>query len=114
VDYILFLKANVSDKINDYVSNEHMIQSFEEVLNACVYELYFEEHMKEVGIDVLSIINDELLIINAKYGNDINNLPLSINHFYEWYQKSENPVRERMLLVETRSKDIIAVINKSI
>ena len=37
-----------------------------------------------------------------------------IEDFYLWYQKPENPVRQRMLLVETRSKDKIALINKSI
>jgi hypothetical protein len=70
--------------------------------------------MKEVGIDVLAMVNDELLIIKEKYGNDINNLPLTIKHFYEWYQKPDNAVRQRMLLVDTRSKDIIGLINKSL
>jgi hypothetical protein len=34
-----------------------------------------------------------------------------IKKFYEWYQEPENAVRQRMLLIETRSPDILAVIN---
>jgi adenine-specific DNA-methyltransferase len=37
-----------------------------------------------------------------------------IKEFYEWYQKPDNAVRQRMLLVDTRSKDIIGLINKSL
>jgi uncharacterized protein YbaA (DUF1428 family) len=66
--------------------------------------------MKEVGIDVSPYI--QLTSFKAKTSaqekEDI------IKHFYEWYQKPENPVRQRMLLVDTRSKDIIGLINKSV
>lgn len=34
-----------------------------------------------------------------------------IKNFYEWCQEPENAVRQRMLLIETRSPDILAVIN---
>ena len=66
--------------------------------------------MKENGIDVLQFIN-------LKPIADLKNTTTKaevIKDFYMWYQKPENPVRQRMLLVETRSKDKIALINKSI
>lgn len=75
-----------------------------------VYELYFEEHMKSEGIDVLQFIAPKP-IADLKTPKDKEEI---IQNFYLWYQKPENPVRQRMLLVETRSKEIIAVINKSI
>ena len=77
-----------------------------------VYELYFEQHMKEVGIDVLSIINEKLKMMNEKYSDK--NFSFLINHFYEWYQKPDNAVRQRILLVDTRSANKIGLINKSV
>ncbi len=109
VDYILFLKANPNLKINEYVTNEHIIQSIEDVINACVYELYFSEHMKEKEIDVLQFIKPqsiELLETEEEKAG-------AIKAFYLWYQKPENEVRQRILLIETRSPAILAVIEKN-
>ena len=75
-----------------------------------VYELYFEEHMKEVGLDVLQFMNPKPI---AELKTDEDKVE-AIKYFYLWYQKPENAVRQRMLLVETRSKDKIAIINKSV
>lgn len=108
IDYLIFLNLNINEKANNFVSNEHIIQSFDDVINACVYELYFADHMKENGIDVLQFVNEKLETIKEK------SIEEQIKDFYLWYQKPENPVRQRMLLVETRSKDKIALINKSI
>ena len=66
--------------------------------------------MKERGIDVLQFINprsiENLQEDEVKAG--------VIKDFYLWYQKPDNAVRQRILLIETRSKDKIALINKSI
>jgi adenine-specific DNA-methyltransferase len=48
----LLLKNNFS-QINDIVKNDHITQFFEEVIDGCVFELYFEEHMKEKGINII-------------------------------------------------------------
>lgn len=75
-----------------------------------VYELYFEDHMKEVGIDVLQFIKPKPIdtLKTDKEKAEV------IQDFYEWYQQPENPVKQRIVLMETRSKDILAVIHKSI
>lgn len=71
-----------------------------------VYELYFEKHMKENGLNVLKFIKPES-IQNIENEDEIREI---IKRFYSWYQKPENEVRQRILLIETRSKDILAVI----
>ena len=73
-----------------------------------VYELYFEEHMKEVGIDVLQFVTPQLESLQNQA------IESQIKSFYEWYQKPENAVRQRLMLIDTRSPDILAVINKSV
>ena len=73
-----------------------------------VYELYLEEHMKEVGIDVLQFVTPQLESLQNQA------IESQIKSFYEWYQKPENAVRQRLMLIDTRSPDILAVIHKSV
>ena len=46
---------------------------------------------------------------------EIQNLPINeqIERFYKWYQQSENNVRQRVLLLDTRSENLLAIINKN-
>ena len=110
VDYIIFLKSNKQQQLFTHTTNDRITSHIEDILNMMVCELYFDEHMKSVGIDVLQFIHpksiSDLTSVEAKVE--------VIKDFYLWYQQPENPVRQRLLLVETRSKDIIALINKSI
>jgi adenine-specific DNA-methyltransferase len=112
VDYLLHLHNNQSEQIFTHTTNERLAAHIEDVLNMMVYELYFEKHMKEVGIDVLAMVNCQLLIINEDK-TPINNLPLTIKHFYEWYQKPDNAVRQRIEIANEKSPNILAVINKA-
>jgi hypothetical protein len=93
-----------------HTENTRLASHLQDVLNMMVYELYFQEHMKENGIDVLQYINPKPIADIKKEGEKAE----IIKNFYLWYQKPENPVRQRILLVETRSQDKIALINKSI
>jgi adenine-specific DNA-methyltransferase len=107
VDCIIFLKANADKKTNEYVSNEHIIQSFEDVINACTYELYFSEHMKEKEIDVLRFAKNLIKPIK-----DAKNKAAVINEVYNKLKEPSNEIRNRMMLFATRSVDIILPIQK--
>ncbi len=109
VDYLLFLKENSSFQVNEYVKNDHLIQSFEEVINACVYELYFGDHMKEKGIDVIKYAGDLV--------RPIHSLPQSekarvINSVYSRLKEPSNEIRNRMMLFATRSENTLLPIQK--
>ncbi len=110
VEYLLVLNNEKTKPLTTQIDNDRISSHLEEVLNMMVYELYFEKHMKENGIDVLQFINPKPI---ADFKDTAAKAEV-IKDFYLWYQKPENPVRQRMLLVETRSKDKIALINKSI
>jgi len=110
IDYLLYANDKENKPIISHTSNLRLASHLEEVLNMMVYELYFEKHMKSEGIDVLQFISPKPIAdLRSPRGKEE-----VIQDFYLWYQKPENPVRQRMLLVETRSKDMIAIINKSI
>ena len=110
VDYLLYLHNKETPQILSHTDNTRIASHLEDILNMMVYELYFEEHMKKVGIDVLQFINPKPIdsLKSDKEKAEV------IQEFYEWYQKPDNAVRQRMLLVDTRSKDIIGLINKSV
>ncbi|MBV6429576.1 MAG: hypothetical protein KIPDCIKN_04136 [Haliscomenobacter sp.] len=110
VDYIIFLKANADQKTNEYVSNEHIIQSFEEVINACVYELYFPEHMKEKEIDVLRFA--KVLILPINHIEKVKEKIEIINSVYSKLKEPSNEIRNRMMLFATRSEKILLPIQK--
>src|SRR5690606_32684966 len=110
VDYIIFLKANADQKTNEYVSNEHIIQSFEEVINACVYELYFPEHMKEKEIDVLRFA--KVLIRPINQIEKVKEKIEIINSVYSKLKEPSNEIRNRMMLFATRSEKILLPIQK--
>jgi adenine-specific DNA-methyltransferase len=110
VDYIIYLKTNSDKRINDYVSNEHLVQTFEDVINACVYELYFEEHMKDKDIDVLQFAKELIKPISNTY-KESDSLAI-INSVYSKLKEPGNDIRNRILLFATRSEDIILPIQK--
>jgi hypothetical protein len=49
VDYILFLKTQPTDKMSFY---------FEQLIDGMVYELYFENEIKQAGCDILKYLDD--------------------------------------------------------
>ena len=110
VDYLLFLNNKETKQMLSHTENSRLASHLQDVLNMMVYELYFEKHMKENGIDVLQFINPKSIADLKESAAKVE----VIKKFYLWYQKPENPVRQRMLLAETRSKDKISLINKSI
>jgi hypothetical protein len=110
VDYLTYLKAPNSSQVNPYVENKDLFPVFEGVLNMMVYELYFEEHMKGLEIDVLQFA--DFMPINSL--NDNKEKAKIIGDTYNWLQKKENPIRNRIILSDIRSTEIIRVINSSI
>ena len=108
VDYLLFLHNEKSPQLISHTSNERVIVHIENIMNMVIYELYFEEHMKEQKIDVAKYLSPKCLteLMNADEKADI------IKDFYLWYQSAENIIRQRILLVDTRSPDLIHRINQ--
>ena len=104
----MYLYQQNSNNILSHTDNTRIASHLEDILNMMVYELYFEEHMKEVDLDVLQFVTPII--------ENLQNLPIErqIKELYEWYQKPENAVRQRLMLIDTRSPDILAVINKSV
>lgn len=96
VDYLLYLNDKSSEHLFPQ-TNERIAAHLEDVLNMMVYELYFEEHMKEVDL----IVCDKLLMVHS------GTIQEQIIQFYEWYMQPNNEVRKRIGLIAERSPNIL-------
>lgn len=101
-EIILFLKKTDTPLVSDIVKNEHISNFFEEVIDGCVFELYFEEHMKEKEIDILNEVSEVM--------SNKNNLlqPETIWQLYK--TMSSGNVQVKMRNFVTKSPNVLKVI----
>jgi len=89
--FVLYLKSRSNDKISFF---------FEQLIDGIVYELYFENEIKQAGCDILKHLND-LPELREELSDD-EKLKIITKVFNKFYDK-ESPVRknlETMLQVE--------------
>lgn len=110
VDYIMYLKKEDNAQVNEYVPNSHIANIFEEVLDGCVYELFFEEEMKQKEIDILKYVRELIKPIN-----NLDSIKSSkiIHDVYQILREQNNEVRNRLILFAIRSEETILVIKKA-
>ncbi|MDH6312376.1 adenine-specific DNA-methyltransferase [Parabacteroides sp. PFB2-10] len=104
INYILYLKNKDNSVISEIGTNEIISSYFEKVVDACVYELYFEEEIKQQQVDVLELIGQSI--------DKVADLPIEqqiIRLFEEW-NDYKNEVRNRIILQETRSESVAQII----
>ncbi|MCL2306090.1 MAG: N-6 DNA methylase [Planctomycetaceae bacterium] len=107
VDKILFLKNNDNISVSAIVDNETIASCFEKVIDACVYEFYFEEEIKAGRADVLELVQKSL--------NKVSPLPVEqqiLRLFEEWNDR-ENDVRNRMILQETKIQSVARILEST-
>jgi hypothetical protein len=110
VDYVTFIKKQ-EERISPYTPNDHMAANFEEIIDACVYELYFGKHMHEKEISVISEVTALLKPIdNLDEKTQEKKVFSIINNIYDEYKSTENVIRRRILDFPVKSADIINVI----
>lgn len=108
-EYLIFLNDPKSEQVLEKVNNEAIRPVFEDLANMMVYELYFEEEMKDKELNVLQFINEKTF-------PDITDMSpeekkATIQKVYYELQQKDNPIRNRILVSESRS-EIIRRINE--
>lgn len=108
VDYVLFLNTLPEEyTINEYVPNSHIVQLFEEVIDALVYELYFEEDFKNAKIAFLRYAERDFKSIEGLGKEEKIKV---IHEAYQELRKKENEIRQNLKLMDTRLADLIMPI----
>ncbi|MBQ8720736.1 MAG: Eco57I restriction-modification methylase domain-containing protein [Paludibacteraceae bacterium] len=104
-DFLLYLYDKNNDDILTHTTNKRLATHIEEIIDMIFYELYFEQHIKDNHIDVISDLN------NYEWSNISD--ASTIESFYKWYQQSENMVRQKIMLLDTRSRNFIYLIHRN-
>jgi len=106
VDFIILCK-NSEEELLKNSGNYLIVDLFDQLINGCVYELYFGEEMKKVGVDILALVEKDLETVKKLTPEK------AIAKLYEKWQEPKNEVRNRLLLMSTRCPDTIGVIEAS-
>lgn len=100
VDYIMYLKQNQSSArvLNDNSHNSLMVSYFEQLIDAMVYELYFEDEMKKANKQFISLLIRENLPDITSIRGDANDKLKSI--FEKLFDK-EHPLRKNIFFLDS-------------
>lgn len=105
-DYLVFLKN--PQQPESFISlNSMFIDLFEKIVDGCVYELFFREHMKEREIDIINHLYQKIKPINGLSDIDKNNTIISV---HSSIFMTDNPVRTRLKLFVSRSPEFLKPI----
>lgn len=86
------------------------------VLDSCIYELYFHNHMKNRGLDILTFIQDDFEHLFKSL--DFNSLneeekKLMLIQLFEKWSHPDSPVKNRIQLFAIKSPEILKLIIES-
>jgi len=108
VDYIRFLKP-LDNPINEYVSNVHIINFFEEIIDALVFELYFNIEFEESNLYFFRYVKEFFIDMNNSTEIEKSSL---INDIYMKLKEPNNEIRNNLILIDTELKNIMLEIKK--
>lgn len=109
-----FVLDNLVDTLLAYKEKNSTISSFkedrkayylQELIDMCIYELYFAGHMQKNNLVVVHIL------MKAPFMDKELDLQDKVAETYSWLMKSDNVVRQRIMLLDTRSPQILGRIH---
>lgn len=107
VDYVLCLKAE-NAPISGLVSNNFISDYFERIIDGCVFELYFPEHMESNEINIVDFAKKIIKPIDIFVSE--NEKQVMILDVFTRLKKTDNEVRNRLELFALRSPKLLKQI----
>ena len=107
VDYVM-MASSTKENLSELVSNETIALFFEKIIDGCVYELYFGEHMKEQEINIIDSAL-ELIKPITHLSSDKEKADMILDVFMN-IKKTDNSIRNRLDLFTLRSPEILKLI----
>ena len=105
-DYMEYLRNTESLQIDNSISNQFMGDFFERIIDGCVFELFFKEHMVEREINIIDYLYSLIAPID-------DNIEKSIAKSFDALYKTNNEVRTRLELFVSRSPEYLRTIIQS-
>ena len=94
VDYIIWLKANPKNPINDYVENEYIAEVIEDIIDAMVYEFYFDREFTAIGLSINAFVN----------------IQDNVSDFYRYIKSEDNTLLNQLKLMRVELKNLLMPI----
>lgn len=107
VDYIILINS-AQNNLSELVSNDTIASYFEKIIDGCVYELYFDGHMKEQEINIIDSAL-ELIKPITHLSLDKEKADMILDVFMN-IKKTDNSIRNRLDLFTLRSPEILKLI----
>ena len=101
------------ENIIEGIDNKHIANFFQEIVDACFFEIYFPEEMQEKNITVITQIEEILQkhqAENFEHLNDEDKRKMIANLYYAL---KESEVQQKMRQFVTASPDVLKVILQS-
>ena len=107
-DYMTYLRNPRSSAVDNVISNQFIGDYFERIIDGCVYELFFKEHMIERQINII-----DYLYRIIKPLDDVTEVTETISSVFDVIYKTDNEVRTRLNLFVSRSPEYLKNIIQS-
>ena len=107
-DYMAYLRNPQKQSVDKVIGNQFIGDFFERIIDGCVFEMFFREHMKERGINVLDFLYDMIKPIE-----NVQEESETIASVFNALYKTDNEVRTRMNLFVSRSPEYLKTIIQS-
>ena len=107
VDYVILVSSS-KENLSELVSNETIASFFEKIIDGCIYELYFTEHMKDNGINIIQYVTDLIQPIDGF--TDKEEKRAIIWKVFTKIKKTDNQVKDRLDLFTIKSSYILKLI----
>ncbi|WP_298349821.1 Eco57I restriction-modification methylase domain-containing protein [Runella sp.] len=102
VKYVIYLTDTAHPQVHPSIGNGAVAQYLRQVIDGCVFELYFGEEMKAKRIDILPFVATEIKPYDGQ--------PQTILQVYQQWQRPDSQVRNRLKLMAIESPHTIAHI----
>ena len=107
-DYMVCLRDKKSIQIDGTISNQFVGDFFERIIDGCVYELFFREHMKEREINIIDYLYEIIKPLDNQTEKSV-----IISQVFDKLYKVDNEVRTRLNLFVARSPEYLKTIIQS-
>ena len=102
-------KENIIEGIN----NKHIANFFQEIVDACFFEIYFENEMREKNILMIEGINKHIKSIGDFISLKAEKKLETVQTLYSIFSNPDNEVRNRIKSFSLLSPDVLGVILNS-
>jgi hypothetical protein len=103
LDYVNFLKINTNNPANPYVRNESLVHTFMDYIKMILIETQYETELKNAGIDCIKYFDTFIFEPLTDYAEENAKI---IGKAFNWLQEYKNPVRNNVILLGIRCKEI--------